>query len=172
MTTSAERMKSPAGTEAPRTSDIHDWRERGRSPRDCGARLRRRRKNRPRSAGASGQPLHHRHARRLDRPRVTALAGWEARHCSFGRCAHRLPDQRRRRRNAPSCPLRHRIMLSVWTMCAAPAVRCAKAIVFLSRSQGGSSSKKVDAPSFGTTMPIVSDGKPKMCALSDGAPTQ
>ena len=33
----------------------------------------RRRKHRPGSAGASRQPLHHRHARRLDRPRVTAL---------------------------------------------------------------------------------------------------
>jgi hypothetical protein len=65
--------ESPAGTGAPRISEIHDWSERGRSPRDCGARLRRRCKHRPRSAGASGQPLHHRHARRLDRPRVTAL---------------------------------------------------------------------------------------------------
>ena len=37
-------------------------------PRDCGARLRRRRKRRSRSAGASRQPLHHRHARRLGRP--------------------------------------------------------------------------------------------------------
>ena len=32
--------------------------------------------------------------------------------------------------------------------------------------------KKVDAPSFDTTMPIVSAGRPKMCAPSDGAPTQ
>jgi hypothetical protein len=44
----------------------HEGHERGRSPGDCGARLRRRRKCRPRSAGASRQPLHHRHARRLD----------------------------------------------------------------------------------------------------------
>ena len=58
-------------------SEIHDWRERERSPRDCGARLRRGRKHRPRSTGASRRPLHHRHARRLDRPRgngVTTVA--------------------------------------------------------------------------------------------------
>jgi hypothetical protein len=54
--------ESPAGTEAPRTSEIHGWGERGRSPRDCGARLRRRGKRRPGSAGASRQPFHHRHA--------------------------------------------------------------------------------------------------------------
>ena len=35
--------ESAEGTGALRTSDIHDWRERGRSPRDCGARLGRRR---------------------------------------------------------------------------------------------------------------------------------
>ena len=38
-------------------SEFHNLRERGRSPRDCGARLRRRRKHRPRSADASRQPL-------------------------------------------------------------------------------------------------------------------
>jgi hypothetical protein len=43
---------------APQTSEIDDWRERGQSPRDCGAPLRRRRKRRPESAGASRQPLH------------------------------------------------------------------------------------------------------------------
>ena len=48
----------PAGTGAPQTSNIDDWRERGRSPPDCGARLRRARKHCPRSASASGQPLH------------------------------------------------------------------------------------------------------------------
>ena len=30
--------ESPAGTGASRTSEIRDWRQRGRSPRDCGAR--------------------------------------------------------------------------------------------------------------------------------------
>jgi hypothetical protein len=38
--------------------------ERRRSPRDCEAWLRRRRKRRLGSAGASPKPLHHRHARR------------------------------------------------------------------------------------------------------------
>jgi hypothetical protein len=45
------------------TRRVGGRRARGRSPRDCGARLRRRRKRRPGSAGASRQPLHHRHAR-------------------------------------------------------------------------------------------------------------
>ena len=56
----------------------HNRGERGRSPRDCGARLRRGRKHQSRSAGASGQPLHHRHARRLSAS-VTALRRWQRR---------------------------------------------------------------------------------------------
>ena len=59
MATSAERMRALRERETPRTSEIDDLRERGRSPRDCGVRLRRRRKHRPRSAGASRRPLHN-----------------------------------------------------------------------------------------------------------------
>jgi hypothetical protein len=36
MAMSVERTKALRKTRAPRTSEIHDWRERGRSPRDCG----------------------------------------------------------------------------------------------------------------------------------------
>jgi hypothetical protein len=53
-----------AGTGAPRTSEIYGCRKRGRSPRYGEARLRRRPKHRPRSASASPQALHRRHARR------------------------------------------------------------------------------------------------------------
>ena len=60
MAMSVERTKALRKTRAPRTSEIHDWRERAESPRDCGARLRRRSKRRPRSAGESRQSLHHR----------------------------------------------------------------------------------------------------------------
>jgi hypothetical protein len=47
------------------------------------------------------------------------------------RCNHRLrrPGRRQRKRNAPSCRLRPRIMPGILTMCAARAVRCARAIV-------------------------------------------
>src|ERR1700722_12680962 len=48
----------PAGAGAPQTSHIDDWRGGGRSPPDRGAGLRRGHKHSPRSAGASGQPLH------------------------------------------------------------------------------------------------------------------